>query len=1512
MYPKRTVKALAYLLAIAMFAAMLPMFALSTAAAAPVTYSDIVSGATAPVEIATAKEKVYFRFVPLVSGVYRFYSSDRTGDPRGALLDAAGQTIVYNDDGAGDMNFSLAHACTAGEVYYVEARMLGTRIGAYALHVEQVAVANAATPLATQDGTHTYTLFNSGCAGGGNRYAYSANLGTNTLDNGGYDIYTTTEYATMCTVALGLPFTVNGDVNANAKLTVYAYDVDDVDGERAYLYLHDETIDQTVALDAYLCGESNEWSTTTVEIASSMLTAGHTYSVVLSEEALGWDLYVRNVSLELDIGEIVPPDPVITEFTISGEITKDGYVDIALYAKSSIAAIYYVDCFATFNGQPCGSYTNLPLSVPADGTSLQGGFWLTNAAKGNYAVEVVLRKADGTTAATQTIMANWTYSTVSYDANGGSELLPTDSNKYAAGDTVLVLFDYIPTREGYTFLGWATDSAATEPDFVAGGNSTLVINGADVVLYAVWEQDAPPLVITGENNVLIIMDMHPWQSNTNGDLQDLFDRLVQQECLASYEIITSTAAASIDFSEYAMVYVVADDQLGDTYSRLAALDAKLTAYVMAGGVVLYGACSRGHNGSYDITYDLPGGVQIVNTSTHNGTIADATHPVVSAIYSNGVPLQNADLVGSALSHAYIKESTLPAGHQVILRGDVANAPILAEYPLGEGKVILTTMTWIFYADQHTGTYKFSAKAYDDLILYAMNDEGQILPHVHAYTSNVVPPTCTVDGYTEYACSCGFTYTDDVIEKLGHTPGEWVIDTPATCTTSGRKHTACVTCGEVLQNIYIPAHGHSYESAVTREVTCTTPGIITYTCVHCGDSYANYVYSEHHYEITAHVDPTCTTDGKTTYTCDRCADSYDEIIPGMHDYIAEITQLATATSEGLITYTCSKCGDVYTEIIPMRPEANVLLIQDRLPWSQNDNVTLLNRLLADGYITGWDMTTTSAFNTVNLANYSVILIANDQTTASYNQLATISASITAFARAGGVVIYGACDNGWAGGDIYHTLPEGVEKENFYSRYNYILDRDHAIVTGILTDGKALTDTLLYGNYCSHTYFDKNTLPAGTNVILQDANGNPTLMEYALGAGHVIATGLTWEFYYGRNSYAGPAVTYSKNVFDDLVVYAVYLSNACDHAYDEGTVVPPTCVEDGYTLHTCELCGATMKDTYVAAHGHTLGAWELVASPTVEAIGLQVRKCTVCGEVVEREVLPMIDAPIVRVEAMTDPIIIGETVEVYVVIENADPIKSMAIVPIFDANVFELVSATWLKSATIQTIEPDTNRAASAWMTATDVNGRIFKIVLLATALTDATEITAEVMFQNESVISLSVVGDTVSVITCPHTECTVTPMNDDYHARTCTRCGYSEMIAHTYDSVCDTTCDDCGHVRVAPHAYGVEWHLDEHNHWHVCTLCGEIEALYEHVYDDAHDMDCDECGYIRYIVGDVDADGDVDSDDAIYLLYYVMFGAQDYPVNQPCDFDNDGDVDSDDACRILYYIFYGPAEYPMAH
>ena len=415
--------------------------------------------------------------------------------------------------------------------------------------------------------------------------------------------------------------------------------------------------------------------------------------------------------------------------------------------------------------------------------------------------------------------------------------------------------------------------------------------------------------------------------------------------------------------------------------------------------------------------------------------------------------------------------------------------------------------------------------------------------------------------------------------------------------------------------------HTFNAEVVKKATCTENGLMLYKCYICGYSYTETIKASHLYKLYKTIEATCTVDGKKIYRCEKCGDEYYDIIKGGHNYISEVTKKATKTEPGIITYTCTKCGNMYTEEYTIG-SGEVLLVQDIPSWQTNSDVALLQKLLADGKISTWNKVTSAMLADTDVSGYDVILIANDQVNSTYTNLAACNNLLTDFAENGGVVIYGACDNGWVDGNITYTLPGGVEKQNYYSHYNYILDYSSPIVTGEKSDGSGITNALLEGNYCSHSYFTASSLPTNANVIIADGNGNATLAEYRLGNGRIILSGLTWEFYYERD-YSTFSTTYSKQVYDDLILYALdeCYYRECNHI-EKIEFKAPTCTEAGYEKTVCTVCGKTLENNIIEALGHDLsGEYTVIKKGSCTENGIQALSCARCGKkIVDGAVIP----------------------------------------------------------------------------------------------------------------------------------------------------------------------------------------------------------------------------------------------------------------------------------------------------
>jgi len=184
-----------------------------------------------------------------------------------------------------------------------------------------------------------------------------------------------------------------------------------------------------------------------------------------------------------------------------------------------------------------------------------------------------------------------------------------------------------------------------------------------------------------------------------------------------------------------------------------------------------------------------------------------------------------------------------------------------------------------------------------------------LPKGHHYSENVVAPTCTAMGYTEYKCdNCDDSYVGDYTDKIAHDYTQTV--TNPTCTEHGYTTNTCINCGDEFVSDYTEKKPHNYNAVITNP-TCTEFGYTTYTCADCGDSYvADYTdKTEHNYDKKV-IPPTCTEHGYTVYTCPNCGKEYigDYTEHKNHNYTKTIVA-PTCTEMGYTIFTCD-CGDTY--------------------------------------------------------------------------------------------------------------------------------------------------------------------------------------------------------------------------------------------------------------------------------------------------------------------------------------------------------------------------------------------------------------------------------------------------------------------------------------------------------------------------------------------------------------------------------------------------------------------------
>ncbi|MCR5523123.1 MAG: leucine-rich repeat domain-containing protein [Clostridia bacterium] len=67
------------------------------------------------------------------------------------------------------------------------------------------------------------------------------------------------------------------------------------------------------------------------------------------------------------------------------------------------------------------------------------------------------------------------------------------------------------------------------------------------------------------------------------------------------------------------------------------------------------------------------------------------------------------------------------------------------------------------------------------------------PTGHSYSSVVIVPTCTGEGYTTFTCICGDAYTDNYVPSLGHSFTDYVYNNDATTKSDGTETGKCSRC-----------------------------------------------------------------------------------------------------------------------------------------------------------------------------------------------------------------------------------------------------------------------------------------------------------------------------------------------------------------------------------------------------------------------------------------------------------------------------------------------------------------------------------------------------------------------------------------------------------------------------------------------------------------------------------------------------------------------------------------------
>ena len=146
-------------------------------------------------------------------------------------------------------------------------------------------------------------------------------------------------------------------------------------------------------------------------------------------------------------------------------------------------------------------------------------------------------------------------------------------------------------------------------------------------------------------------------------------------------------------------------------------------------------------------------------------------------------------------------------------------------------------------------------------------------HTHSYTTQVVEPTCTAEGYTLHTCSCGHTYTSDTVSAKSHSYTSRIVN--PTCETQGYTVHKCA-CGKTFTDSVTQPAGHIWNDWKTvKEATETNEGQSERTCAVCSKKEQQTIPKKES-GIIGYVN--------IEIRCDTILNNMDDLTPGKAEFV----------------------------------------------------------------------------------------------------------------------------------------------------------------------------------------------------------------------------------------------------------------------------------------------------------------------------------------------------------------------------------------------------------------------------------------------------------------------------------------------------------------------------------------------------------------------------------------------------------------------------------------------------
>ncbi len=470
--------------------------------------------------------------------------------------------------------------------------------------------------------------------------------------------------------------------------------------------------------------------------------------------------------------------------------------------------------------------------------------------------------------------------TVSFNANNGSGAPSVQYKDYGKDIT---LSSTVPTRSGYTFLGWATSSTATSATYKPGD---VITANANTTLYAVWHS-------------------HSYTSRITTAATCASDGVRTYTCSGCSHSYTKTIPAT------GHSWIAATCETAKTCSTCGTTSGSALGHDYELAMVTVASCTSNGMRQYYCSRCSDSYKETIPATGHDWLSATCTAPKTCS-KCNATE-------GSALGHNYSSG---------VIKAATCTTDGVRSY-----NCLRCTHSYTEKIDKVGHSWAAATCTEPRICSTCRLADGSALGH--SYTSKVtIAATCTTDGVETYTCSrCTHSYTEK-IEKTGHSWKAATCTAPKTCSTckvtessalghsytskvtkavtctaSGTKTFTCSKCSDSYTET-IPATGHSWKE------TSSSADKKVYTCETCGETYTETFDCTHSYKTTV-IEPTCTKQGYTLYECTVCdyskkADYVDATGHNMGQW--KIIKEATCTEDGQKSRRCLNCEHTQTQTI----------------------------------------------------------------------------------------------------------------------------------------------------------------------------------------------------------------------------------------------------------------------------------------------------------------------------------------------------------------------------------------------------------------------------------------------------------------------------------------------------------------------------------------------------------------------------------------------------------------------